>query len=59
MIKDKNLDSGNSEENENSYLLFFDDPTFTLRSNQSRFTTKIKTDELERLIENGRICIMP
>ncbi len=57
LIAAKTLASANDDDE--IYFAFFDDATVALYSSRSRFLTKIKTDELERLIENGCIHVMP
>jgi hypothetical protein len=47
------------EDDENIYYAFFDDSTVALYSSRSQFVMKINTDELERLIENGLVHVMP
>jgi hypothetical protein len=58
VIENKIL-SGNSRDDENVYFAFYDNAYVALYSSQSRFVTKIKTNELEHLIENGVIFLMP
>jgi hypothetical protein len=58
LIIDKGLFFHNDDD-EKIYYAFFDESTVALYSNQSQFVMKINTDELERLIENGSVCIMP
>ncbi len=48
-----------SEDDEKIYFAFFDDSDVALYSDKSKFLTKIKTDELERLIENGSVQVIP
>ncbi len=48
-----------SEDDEKIYFAFFDDSDVALYSDKSKFVTKIKTDELERLIESGSVQIIP
>ncbi len=48
-----------SEDDEKIYFAFFDDSNVALYSDKSKFVTKIKTDELERLIENGSVQVIP
>ncbi len=48
-----------SEDDEKVYFAFFDDSNVALYSDKSKFVTKIKTDELERLIESGSVQIIP
>ncbi len=57
LIVEKTLAS--ADDNDEIYFAFFDDATVALYSSRSRFLTKIKTDELEHLIENGSIHVMP
>ncbi len=48
-----------SEDDEKVYFAFFDDSNVALYSDKSKFVTKIKTDELERLIESGSVQVIP
>ncbi len=48
-----------SEDDEKIYFAFFDDSDVALYSDKSKFVTKIKTDELERLIESGSVQVIP
>jgi len=61
LVIERKLSSGNAEDDEddeNIYFAFFNNSYAALYNSQSRFVTKIKTDELESLIENGRIDVM-
>jgi len=62
LVLERKLSSGIDEDDEddkNIYFAFFDNSYVALYNSQSRFVTKMKTDELESLIENGRIDVMP
>jgi hypothetical protein len=59
LVIERRLFSGTAEDDESIYFAFFDNSYVALYSSQSRFVTKIKTDELESLIENGRIDVIP
>ena len=58
LIIDRSLISEN-EDDEKIYFAFFDDSDVALYSDKSKFVTKIKTDELERLIESGSVQVIP
>jgi hypothetical protein len=58
LVIENQLFSGNTLDDENVYFAFYDNAYVALYSSQSRFVTKIKTDELESLIENGRIDVI-
>jgi hypothetical protein len=64
LVIERKLSSGNAEDDEddeddeNIYFAFFNNSYAALYNSQSRFVTKIKTDELESLVENGRIDVM-
>jgi hypothetical protein len=58
VIENKSF-SGNTRNDEGVYFAFYDNAYAALYSSQSRFITKIKTNELEHLIKNGVICLMP
>jgi len=57
-VIEKKLFSRNFEDDENTYFTFFDNSYVALYNSKSKFVTKIKTDELESLIENGRIDVI-
>ncbi len=52
----ENLDESDEEK---IYFAFFDDSEVALYSNKSKFIAKIRTDELEQLIEKGSIKVLP
>jgi hypothetical protein len=59
LVIENQLFSGNTLDDENVYFAFYDNAYVALYSSQSRFVTKIKTDELEHLIKKGVICLIP
>jgi hypothetical protein len=59
LVIEKKLFSENDRDDEDVYFAFYDNAYVALYSSQSRFVTKIKTNELEHLIKNGIICLMP
>lgn len=49
----------NKKNDDEIYFAFFDDSEVSLYSKKSQFVAKIKTDELERLIQQGNIQVIP
>ncbi len=49
----------NKKNDDEIYFAFFDDSEVSLYSKKSQFVAKIKTDELERLIQRGNIQVIP
>ena len=49
----------NKKNDDEIYFAFFDDSEVSLYSKKSQFVAKIKTYELERLIQQGNIQVIP
>ena len=49
----------NKKNDDEIYFAFFDDSEVSLYSKKSQFVAKIKTEELERLIQQGNIQVIP
>ncbi len=58
-IHQAGLFDADAEDDEKIFFAFFDDAEVALYNQKSKFVTKMNTDDLDRLIEDGRIQIVP